>query len=345
MLEARPLAPVVSASAACFLSACIGAGLPGATPASAYQHRDPIDLSRLRTTREQAERRPSDARAQFVAGMAHVRAALRGYVQARDPAEFYLERAFRLDADAFPSARVLGRFTNMRSSVFDTSKVPLQVELYRSMASTDGRHPQDLMMPAFHVHGFLAADLALHDLAQGRAVSAWRRVRRLERELEARTQAYPDEIDTFSMAGTFASTFAAALPLGKRKRARQAAEYFEVQQSHWDELSPPARNTGWAPNTRVVFALTQAELWLASGEVTQARRAYDRVLTVAAPSTRIRAQLRRVARHRQTHLQRYAGKTQLLPPWPHGTISCVACHAEETTLPTDTLYVEAELDP
>lgn len=326
------------------VAGCVGAGLPGATPASAFTQRDRIDAAKLQQTRQRADQAPDDARAQFVAGMAHVRATLRGHLEARDAAERYLERAYRLDPDAFPSARVLGRFANLRSSVLDTSRIDLQVELHGWVAGTAVGEPLEQSATSFHAHGFVAADWALKDLAEGRLVSAWQRVRALERDLAARTRAYPDEIDTFAMAGTFASTFAAALPVGKRRRARAAAEYFDVQQTRWFEQTPPARNTGWAPNTRSVFALARAELWLASGDIDAARRAYDHVIALDEPDTRIRAQLIEVAQHRRQHTDAYVGDTKLLPPWPNGTTACVACHARDTTLPTTALYVIEGLD-
>ncbi|MEE9381852.1 MAG: hypothetical protein V3V08_00360 [Nannocystaceae bacterium] len=332
-------------SAAC----SIGSNLPHAPRPEDFEHPDAIDVRAIDILSAKADASPANVDSQFAAGMAHVHAVLKGHIRSQDQAEHYLERAFRLDPNAYPTARVLGRFLNMRNSVLDTSKIELQLELYRSLQHRGSDRPtfdiEDLSTLDFHTSSFLAANAALLDFGEGRKFVAWRKIRHLERDLRARTLAHPDEIDSFALAGTFVSTFAAALPLGRRRRARAAAAYFEAQQNRWHDMSPNAQDTPWAPNTRSVFMLALAETQLYLNFVDQARATYERLLALDATPTAVRGQLLVVARHRLDHLQRYAGRPALLPPWPNGATSCVACHARHTLLPTTDLHMDAMLAP
>ena len=301
------------------------------------------DLDELSRLRERAEREPTQLDAQWRAGMAHVRATLHGHVDQRDHAERYLERAWRLDptAEHVPAARVLARFLNMRSSVLDLTKLDLQIELYRSLVDATA----EIDARAFHFQSFAAAADALDRYGEGDTLAALRKLGALERAMYVRTLEQPDDIDTHAMAGNFELTFAGVIPVGVDKRLRRGVEYLEVQQDHWRQMSPHARNTGVAPNVRSVFALYLAEGLLAAGEREEAAKRYEEILEFAdQPETRPREQILAVAQHRLENLEAYVGARELLPPWPAGVTGCVACHSREATLPIDDLYVSPGLE-
>ena len=97
--------------------------------------RELVELDRLPALRAAADAEPESLRAQWQAGMAHLRACLQGHVDQRDLAEHYLERAWRLDPQSqqVPVARTLGRFLNMRSAVLDLDRIDLQIAVYDSL--------------------------------------------------------------------------------------------------------------------------------------------------------------------------------------------------------------------
>lgn len=311
---------------------------------------DGEELERLATLRAAADADPSALTQQWRAGTAHVRASLRGHIEQREHAERYLERAWRLDpaGERVPAARVLARFLNMRSSVMDLSKVELQLQLYASQQVADeGSGHAQLEPAAFHVDSFARGAEALRRYGEGDTLAALRTLERLERSLERRIAQYPEEIDTHTMAGNFALTFAGVLPVGVERRLQRGIEHLEVQQDHWEQLSPRARNTELAPNVRSVFAIFLAEALLAAGERESAAARYEQLIAFTpdeVPETQVRAQLVALARHRLANLDAYAGSRELLPPWPAGVSGCVACHARVAVLPTDDLYLLPELE-
>lgn len=323
--------------------------------------RELSDLAELARLRAAAERDPTRLDAQWRAGMAHVRATLHGHVDERDHAERYLERAWRLDpkAEKVPAARVLARFLNMRSSVLDVAKLDLQLELYRSLLDADASVDLDanvnvelganvnveLDAKQFRFASFAAAAEALERYAEGDTLAALRQLAALERTMHDRTREQPEDIDASAMAGNFELTFAGMIPIGVDKRLRRGVAYLETQQDHWQQLSPPARNTGVAPNVRSVFALYLAEGLLAAGKVEQAAERYQQILDFRdQPDTAPREQILAVARHRLANLDAYAGTLELLPPWPAGVTGCVACHSREASLPIDDLYLSPGLE-
>ena len=88
-----------------------------------------------------------------------------------------------------------------------------------------------------------------------------------------------------------------------------------------------------------MFGLWLAEGLLAAGEPTRARAAYQRVIGLPEQAdTAPRRQMIALAEHRLANLDRYAGADELLPIWPAGVSSCVACHSHAATLPTDDLH-------
>jgi hypothetical protein len=307
--------------------------------------RELSDLDELARLREAAERDPTSLDAQWQAAMAHVRATLHGHVDERDHAERYLERAWRLDpaAEKVPAARILARFLNMRSSVLDVAKLDLQLELYRALLDADTT--ADLGAKQFRFASFAAAAEALERYAEGDTLAALRKLAALERSMHLRTREQPEDIDASAMAGNFELTFAGMIPVGVDKRLRRGVAYLETQQDHWQQLSPPARNTGVAPNVRSVFALYLAEGLLAAGEVEAAATRYQEILDFRdQPETAPREQILAVARHRLANLDAYAGTLELLPPWPAGVTGCVACHSREASLPIDDLHVAPGLE-
>ncbi|GEM_PF-1754293 len=326
------------------LCACIpSVTVPPVRDAGDFANKDSIDELGLDALSRAAEQNPGDAGAQYRAGMAHVKATLVGHFSHQDLAERYLIRAYELGSGLEPEtrisqARALGRFLNMRSSVLDTRRINLQVEVYESLqAPMTGESPR---ASEFHFFVFLASGKAMRAYDEGHPLRALARIRRLERVVHERTRTFPDEIDTFALGATLSSNFAGAIPVGRRRRLGVAASYFRVQQDRWQELSPGARDTEWAPNTRTVFMLARGDSLLAAGHEKEARQVYDELLSLPNEAdTGVRRQLRAVARHRRNNSSVYLRDLGLLPLWPGGRASCVACHARETTLPTDDLYL------
>jgi hypothetical protein len=279
-----------------------------------------------------------------------VRASLEGHLELRDHAECYLERAWQLDpgGEQVPAARVLARYLNLRSSVLDLSRIDLQVTLYAGLLEPDtpGAAPAELAPEQFHFASFHAAAVALRRYGEGRPLAALREVAALERAMAERLAAHPGDIDSATMAGNFALTFAGVIPVGERRRLAAGVDYLGDQQDHWDALSPRARSVTIAPNVHSVFALFLAEGLLARGERDEAGRRYRALLDLPdQPDTAPRRQLVALAEHRLAHLDAYAGAPELLPPWPAGVTGCVACHSHAATLPTDDLYLRPELGP
>ena len=297
-------------------------------------------LSELGELSAAAEAAPELLELQWRAGMAHLRASLRGQLEQRDAAERYLERAWRLDpaSEQVPAARVLARYLNMRSSMLDSSKLELQMQLYAELIAQAEREGEEAEV--FKYRSFARAGRALARYDQGQTLAALRELRALERSMATRAKSHPEDIDSCAMAGNFELTFAGVIPVGAQRRLAAGVDYLETQQDHWDELSPRARSQAIAPNVRSVFGLLLAEGLLAHGDVEAAAARYEQLITLDdQPDTVPRRQLRALAEHRMSALEAYAGARELLPLWPAGVTGCVACHARETTLPTDELFL------
>jgi tetratricopeptide (TPR) repeat protein len=305
--------------------------------------RELVDLAELAALRERAEAAPDDLDAQWSAAIAHVSASLQGHVELRDTTERLLHRTWLLDphGERVPAARVLARYLNMRSSVLDLEAIDLQVALYDALCESNAQAQGASAMPAeqFEFASMGLAAQALAEYREGRELAALARVRQLERRMDRRLRAHADEIDTHTMAGNFELTFAAALPIGREARLERAIDHLSAQQDRWAQLSPRARNTRAAPNVRSVFGLWLAEALLAAGQSERAAEAYRRVLELRDQAdTNPRRQIVTLAEHRLANLDRYVGDDELLPAWPAGVSSCVACHSQEATLPTDDLH-------
>lgn len=343
----RGLSSVLSLLSLIGASSCVSRldAPPPRTTEQFTQGRALIDLDALTRLRAAADAEPERLEQQWRAGMAHMRASLHGHVDQREHAERYLERAWQLDpkAERVPAARVLGRFLNMRSSVLDLTKLELQIQLYRSLlADRVGarEHAEDMDAETFQFSSFAAAAEALERYAQGDTLAALRQLKALERTMHARTSERPDDIDACAMAGNFELTFAGVVPVGVGQRLARGIDYLELQQDHWDQLSPRARNTSVAPNVRSVFALFLAEGLLAHGDVEAAAGRYAQIIAFEDQAdTGPRRQIVALAEHRLANLEIYAGALELLPPWPAGVTGCVACHSREAALPVDDLHL------
>lgn len=302
-----------------------------------------VDLAELAASRERADAAPDDLGAQWSAGMAHVWASLQGHVELRDTTERLLHRAWQLDphGDRVAAAKVLARYLNMRSSVLDLDAIELQVALYDVLVDPEAQAEGVAAMPAeqFELASLGLAAQALAEYGEGHELVAFARLRKLERRIDRRLRAQPDEIDTHAMAGNFELTFAGVLPIAADHRLARANEHFATQQGHWDQLSRGARNTRVAPNVRSVFGLWLAEGLLAAGESARAAEAFRHLIALREQAdTAPRRQIVALAEHRLANLDRYLGADELLPAWPAGVTSCVACHSQAATLPIDDLH-------
>lgn len=308
------------------------------------QGRALVDLDALAELRERADAAPDDLDAQWDAASAHVWASLEGHVELQHATEQLLYRAWLLDprGDAVPAARVLARYLNMRSSVLDLAAIDLQVELYAAQRERKREHATgrssvgELSERHFQIDSLHLAATALADYDEGHALRAYAKLAKLERRVARRLDAHPDELDTHTMAGNFALTFAAALPLARERRLARAIDHLAAQQANWRGLSSGARDETVAPNVHSVFALWLAEALLAAGELERARAAYQHVVALPDQAdTRPRRQIVALAEQRLANLESHAGDLRLLPAWPAGMSSCVACHSHDATLPTD----------
>lgn len=316
---------------------------PPRTAVQFTEGRTLVDLDALARARARADAAPDDLEAQWIAAMAHVHATLEGHLEQRDQAEHYLERAWAIDpaSKRVNAAKVLARFLNMRSSVLDLRKLDLQIALYRSLLDPEqiALGPADMDAQQFQYASFVAAAEALRQYDRGHSLAALRLLNQLGRDMKARMDERPDDIDSSAMAGNFELTFAGVVPVGVERRLARGVGYLETQQDHWDQLSPRARSIAIAPNVRSVFALFLAEGLLARGDIEEAGRRYVQLLEFDdQPDTAPRRQIVELAQHRLEHLDAYAGARELLPPWPSGVSGCVACHSREATIPTDDLY-------
>lgn len=318
----------------------VGCGRSLQAPAAVelVDHRRVAASPALAQARVRADRSPDDFELSFDAGMGHMWSTLEGNLEHRDLAEQYLERAWRADPAAQPIARVLARFLNMRSTALDLSRIDLQIELYESVVSAPA-DPIEAGRDEFMFDCFLEAARAMRDYEEGHELAAYVRVTRLERRLAARLRHHPDEIDTHAMAGNYALGFAGALPWGKRQRLARGIEHLRVQQARWEELSPGARAEYMAPNVREVWTFMLAEALTAKGEIDEARVHYARVVEAERVGSPPRIALADASRERLSRLPEYAGRAELLPVWPAGPASCMACHSETARLPTDGLFV------
>lgn len=254
---------------------------------------------------------------------------LAGELQTAPLAEAVLERAYRADPNDRTTARLLGRFLNLRLTEGDYAKAELQAELYARLEAGESSPREAFVFSCFQ-QATKSADL----YGEGKPLRAFWSVRTLEAALRDRVEAHPDDVELAAMAGNYALELAMRIPVGRARRLRQAATHFEHQQEHWDRQSVLTRGIGTAPGTRAVFAFWLGEVQLARGQADRAARAYGTVLEACDTegATVAVCELAEVANHRLGALDLYSGRSRLLPVWPRGAAACVACHAEDATI-------------
>jgi hypothetical protein len=283
-----------------------------------------------------ADADPGDYEALKASGMAHMRFTLSGVLSLQPRAERDLEAAFALDRGDPQLSRSLGRFYNMRAVAGDDSKAAMQVEVYDALLG-DAR-PADMDSRAFVAWSFRALGEVLSHKNRGRLMKALSTVKELEAELEARTAAYPDDIEMFALAGNFAFFFAGNLPFGKKERIEAAVGYFETLHERWDDMRPGARDPDHCPNTYENFMFELAEGWTVLGRTTEAEAMYRELAEPRPPVTRAKEQIAYVSAERLRNLSQYVGRMDLMPPWPSDVGNCVVCHSWTSDIPLDTLH-------
>jgi len=284
---------------------------------------------------ETADRDPDDVSARKASGLAHMRFALSGVLSLQTRAEADLEAAFRLDPGDPELTRSLGRFYNMRAVAGDDSKAALQVEVYRALLGD--RPVTELDTRHFTAWAFAQLGQVLTQKNRGRVFEALGTVRALEAELERRTEASPQDIELFALAGNFAFFFAGNIPLGREDRVRQAVRYFEVVREHWPKMRFGARDPEHCPNTYENFMFELAEGYTVLGEVAPAREIYTE-LAERSLQTRAQEQIAYVSAERLRNHAEYLGKHELMPPWPSDVGNCVVCHAYTSDVPLTSLH-------
>ncbi|MFO0635318.1 MAG: cytochrome c [Nannocystaceae bacterium] len=288
-----------------------------------------------------ADAHPDDAALHKASGLAHMRFALSGVLSLQARAERDLEIALRLEPGDRELARALGRFYNMRAVERDGSKATAQIEAYR--AYLGDVEVARMSSEQFVAYAFSRLGQLLELRNRGRMLAAYGVVRQLEAELRARTEADPNDLELWAVAGNFAFFFAGNIPTGKRERVRAAIGYFTRLRERWNELRPGARDPEHCPNTYENFMFELAEGHLALGELEHARPIYRELAVPHEPVTRPKQQIAFVAAERLRNLERYAGKMELMPPWPSDVGNCVVCHAYTSEVPLTTLYTLAPL--
>lgn len=283
-----------------------------------------------------SDQRPGDFDRAKEAGLGMMWLALGGQLDLVAPAETYLERAFALNPKDEELGRTLGRFYNLRSVAGDWRKAEMQSRVYR--AYLGDADPKALPTDRFIAYAFMRMGEALARANRGQDLAALRTVRELEGELADRVEADPDNIELQATAGNFAFFFAGNIPVGRRRRVREAVARFEIVRAGWAEMRPGARDWVRCPNTLENFMFELAEGHLVLGERERAAELYRELSRPRAPSTPAREQVAAASVHRLQYLDRYAGRMELMPPWPSDEGNCVVCHAHESRVPTRTFF-------
>lgn len=149
--------------------------------------------------------------------------------------------------------------------------------------------------------------------------------------MERRLAAEPDNVDLHAMLGNYAQQIAGLTPVGRGRRIELALDHLAPVVGRWDALSPEAQGLGdGVPGVRTVFTYWLAELSLATGRVEQAHTLYRQVEALAedpdaTPAMHALAQAGAARRA----LPQVPPLEVLVPLWPAGYDSCIACHAHE----------------
>jgi tetratricopeptide (TPR) repeat protein len=323
---------------------CRGEPAPSTPIAAPARHDAELDRAQAQWLAElarAADEHPDDKVARKRSGLAHMRWCLSGVLSLRDRAERDLEAAFALDPADRDVTRALGRFYNLRAVAGDSSKAERQVEVYRA-------HLGDTPVEQMSANEFVAWSFSqlgeiLAARNRGRLLEALRIIDALEQRLAERVAAAPDDIEMRALAGNFAFFFAGNVPLQRRRRVEQAVAHFEVLRARWDEVRAGARDGRHCPNTRENFMFELAEGYLVLEQTERAAEIYRELGDLRPPVTRAKERIAQVAAERLGGLDHYAGRMELMPPWPSDVGNCVVCHAYTSDVPLTSLYVRAPL--
>jgi hypothetical protein len=310
-------------------------------PVTLRSDREPGDdpAARLRQLARAADEHPDDVAARKASGLAHMWSCLGGELSLRDRAELDLEAAFALDPTDRDLTRALGRFYNLRAVGGDSSKADRQVEVYRAhLGDTAFEQMSSSQLTAW---SFAQLGAILAQRNRGRLLDALRTIEALERRLDQRVAADPDDIEMRALAGNFAFFFAGNVPLQRRRRVEQAVAHFEVLRAGWDQLRAGARDAEHCPNTRENYMFELAEGYLVLERTQPAAAIYRELGEPRPPITPAKLQIAEVAGERLRRLDDYAGRMELMPPWPGDIGNCVVCHAHDHEVPMTSLYVLA----
>lgn len=285
---------------------------------------------------------PDDFAARRASGLAHMRLTLAGILRFRARAEADLEAAFELDPTDELLTRSLGRFYNFRAVQGDRDKAQWQVRVY---AAHLGDTPVDEMSTSqFTAWAFSRLGSILAARNRGNLLGALSQIKDLEAQLAARTEREPDDIELHALAGNFAFFFAGNVPFDKKDRVQTAVHHFEIVRARWGQMRAGARHRRHCPNTRENFMFELAEGYLTLGRVAEAETIYEELTTIGEPYTRAKEQIAYVAAERLGKADTYAGKMELMPPWPSDGGNCIVCHAFGSDIPMNTLYAEPPIE-
>ena len=323
------------------------AAVVGCTPASTAtlapaDHHDP-DLTPAQTQAlaelvAAVEADPNDFEARKASGLAHMRLTLAGILRFQTRAEADLEAAFELDPTDALLTRSLGRFYNLRAVAGNRDKADWQVRVYAAHLRDT---PVDEMSTSqFTAWAFSRLGTILAARNRGNLLGALSQIKELEAQLQARTEREPDDVELHALAGNFAFFFAGNVPFDKKDRVQTAVRHFEVVRARWEQMRAGARHPRQCPNTRENFMFELAEGYLTLGRVDEAAPIYEELTTIREPYTRAKEQVAFVAAERLRNAQTYAGKMELMPPWPSDGGNCIVCHAFGSDIPMHTLHAE-----
>jgi hypothetical protein len=283
-----------------------------------------------------ADARPDDFNALRESGLAHMQFCLAGVLRLRERAERDLEAAFALDSTDPELNRSLGRFYNLRAVAGDYSKADMQVKVYAALLGE--RDPMSMDDASFVAYSFFMLGQILADKNRGHALTALRKVGKLEEQLAERIRRQPDNVEFHALAGNFAFFFAGNIPLERERRVREAVAYFEVVRARWDELRSGAKHPTHCPNTRENFMFELAEGLMVLERGAEARPIYEELVQIGQPRTRAKELIAHVAGERLRNFDDYLGEMRLMPPWPSDVANCVVCHAWTSDVGLDSLY-------
>lgn len=303
-----------------------------AAPSGRSRHDPPVHppraAARLERTLHAARARPDDWRAQLEAGAALTREVLEGDASRFDEAVLRLTRAHQLEPEGRTVPRKLGRLLNLPLTEGDLRYVDQQQALYEQLV--DGPAPAGASSrERFVDRSFLAATQAAVAYRDGALVTAVVRLRGLERSVEQQL-ARDDDVDLHAMLGNYAQHVAGMVGVGRGRRTALAIEHLEHVVQRYDQLSPEARGLEYdVPGVHAVFTFWLAELSLAEGMHVRAGELYAAVERDAGEPWATPAMQTLALAARQRRELPEPSRAQLLPPWPHGYDSCIACHAHQ----------------